>query len=184
MQAQQAQMHQNGNMHPPDFSGHPHASTSPFLTVDGSPADPHALAFGSPVSQNGMLPGQSPSYPASNYEFDPSLSMPASPNPYAPPFAPGFGPPGLGFGAAGTNPFMMSPLLGMDSMQIAAAAAAAAQNYSMGYSSVMNSPDFSINANAQTVSPSWSDTRPSHGLLRPDADNHLATWSGTNRLRG
>lgn len=62
---------------------------------------------------------------------------------------------------------MMSPLLGMngmngmDSMQMAAAAAAAAaaQTYSMGYSSVMNSPDFGLSANAQTVrqarSPIW-----------------------------
>lgn len=138
------QGHHNGNVNGP-MQGYAHP-TSPFLTVgDG---------FGSPVSQNGMLPGQV-SYPASNYEFDPTLSMPSSPNPYAPPFAPGFS--GLGFTGAPSSPFMMSPMLGMgamgglDAMQLAAAAAAA-QNYSMGFSPMMGSPDFGMSASAQTVS--------------------------------
>lgn len=131
----------------------------PAAPYEGSP-NPEALpGFGSPSSPDGGLPQQGGAFPTSPYEFDPTMSMPTSPNPYANPYVPAYG--GLGFGNTAFLGGMMSPLLGMGMNSPQMGNMDMQQNYAMQYG-MMGSPDFGLLANAQTVSHrSHSASRPS-----------------------
>ena len=120
----------------------------PATPYEGSP-NPDAIPFGSPSSQNGALPQQQGAFPTSTYDFDPTMSMPTSPNPYANPYAPAYG--GLGFGNTAFLGGMMSPLLSMGMASPQMGGLDMQQNYAMQYG-MMGSPDFGMSAGAQTVS--------------------------------
>lgn len=167
-QQQHAGLQAQGAGASPD-AGYSH-SGSPYVSVEGSP-DPNAIPFGSPSAHNAALPQQA-SYPTSPYEFDPSLSMPTSPNPYANPY---YG--GLGFGTSAFMGGLMSPMLGMGMGSPQMGSLEMQQKYGMQYN-MMGSPDFGMSASTQTVSLSSSTELRCSSLTRFGASQGRTVYVG------